>query len=57
MTFNSERVNHQNSSLIAMENSLSKENLKSGLIFFHRSLALVLLVDSWESQLYRFWLQ
>lgn len=56
MNFNSERLNHQNSSLIAMENSLSKENLKSGLIFFRKSHALV-LVDSWESQLYRFWLQ
>lgn len=48
--FNSERVNQQIRSLIAMENSLSKENLNSGLMFFHRSHASV-LVDSWKSQI------
>lgn len=56
MNFNSEKINHWNNPQIAMENSPSKANLKSWLMLFPKSHALI-LVDSWESQLYRIWLQ
>lgn len=52
MNFNSERINHWNYSQTAMENSLSKANLKAGFLLFAKSHVL-LLVDSWVSQLYR----